>query len=228
MAQSTTYDIIGIKEDISSIISNISPTEYPFTTMTGAETCKQTLFQWQEDKIRDAAANAQVEGADPTAVARTPTTMRDNVTQIFMDTFQVAGTTDAVSTYGRSKETAYQAALAAEGLKKDYEYACVGTAQAVNKPSDNTTARKFAGVQAQIDTSAVVKTGAAATKITEANLLSALQTCYSSGAKPNTIMVCPSRSLTIADFAKASGRTRQIPNGSKDRAIVNVVDLYVS
>jgi hypothetical protein len=41
--------------------------------------------------------------------------MKENVTQIFQDTFEVTGTTDAVSIYGRNKETALQANKAAKG-----------------------------------------------------------------------------------------------------------------
>jgi hypothetical protein len=228
MPQSTTYDIVGKKEDVSNIISNISPTKYPFTTMTGAETCKATLFQWQEDALRDQAVNKQVEGFTATPVARTATTMRNNVTQIMQDTFQVAGTTDAVSTYGRAKESAYQASLAAEALKKDLEHAFVGTGQAKVTPSDNLTARQMSGYQDQIDAGVKVVTGSTATKVTETNLLDLLETLFKNGADPSVIMVTPKRSRDVAAFAAASGRTRNINNGREDRAIINVVDLYVS
>lgn len=228
MAQVTTYDLVGKKEDVSNIISNISPTKYPFTTMTGSEKVTQTVFQWQEDSIRDAASNAQVQGFTAAAVARDPTVLRSNVTQIMQDTFQVAGTTDAVSTYGRAKESAYQAAKAAEGLKKDLEYAFVGSGQTVVVPADNNTAPVFAGVQAQIASGNKVTTGATSTALTEAKLLEALKICYDEGAEPSVIMCTPKRSETIAGFAAASGRQRNINNGTKDRALINVVDLYVS
>jgi hypothetical protein len=54
--------------------------------------------------------------------------MKENVTQIFQDTFEVTGTTDAVSIYGRAKETALQANKAAKALKLDLERAYVGNA----------------------------------------------------------------------------------------------------
>lgn len=223
-----SYDLVGKKEDISNIISMISPTKYPFTTMTGSGKVTQTYFEWMEDKLRDAAENAQVEGFTATPTARSQPQMRGNVTQIMQDTFEVTGTSDVVTTYGRAKDSARQAAKAAEALKKDLEHAYVGTGQAMVKPTDNSSARKFAGVQAQIDETMYVYTGGSSTAMDEPKLLEAIQKCYDEGSDPDTIMVTPTRSLTVADFAKASGRSRQIPNGGSDRKIVNVVDLYVS
>jgi hypothetical protein len=47
--------------------------------------------------------------------------MRSNYTQILQKTIKVAETTDAVATYGRAKETAYQLAKAAAEVKRDLE-----------------------------------------------------------------------------------------------------------
>src|SRR4051794_17996713 len=105
-----TYQTVGLKEDISDIISNLSPRKTPFQSAIGSDKCTQPLFQWQEDSLRAAGSNAQVEGADATFVTVVPTVMRDNRTQIFMEAVQVSGSMDASSTYGRAKEMAYQMA----------------------------------------------------------------------------------------------------------------------
>ena len=47
-----TYEQVGIKEDISDVISNISPTKTPFQTSIGNEKITNTLFQWQTDALR--------------------------------------------------------------------------------------------------------------------------------------------------------------------------------
>ncbi len=47
----TNYDIVGAKEDVSDIISLISPTETPFTSSIGKESVHNTLFSWQEDAL---------------------------------------------------------------------------------------------------------------------------------------------------------------------------------
>lgn len=223
-----SFDQVGIKEDISDIISNISPTKTPFQSMIGVDKVTNTHFKWQEDSIRDVKVNKKVEGFTAAASARTPTAFRDNVTQIMEDTFEVSATGDAVATYGRAKESAYQASKSSAAVKRDLEHAFVGTAQTKVDPSDNTTERVMAGYQAMVDSGNIVVTGSPSTKITEAKYLDALQAVYAAGADPSVTMVTPTNSREIADFAKASGRYRTLQTGSKDRAIINVVDLYVS
>ncbi len=224
MAQYKSYDQVGKKEDISDIISNISPTKTPFQSMIGSETVHNTLFQWQEDSLRAVAENAQVEGFTANPTARTPTVMRSNTTQILQDTFNVSGTADKVSTYGRAKESAYQASKAAAQLKRDFEHALIGTAQ-VSATGDSNTPRKMAGVQAQIDSSMIVYTGNTSTKPDEDDILAAQKKCYDEGADTSVMMITPANATAIADLAKATGRTRDL---AQEKKVVNVVDLYIS
>jgi hypothetical protein len=125
-----TYDQVGIAEDVSDIISNISPTKTPFSTAIGNEKITNTIFEWQEDSLRAAAANAKAEGADAVDVARVPTVMRTNRTQILSETAKVSRTASRVKTYGRAREMAYQMEKVAKVLKLDLEYAFVGSKQA--------------------------------------------------------------------------------------------------
>jgi hypothetical protein len=60
----TTYSAKGIREDLSNVITNISPEETPYQSNIGRETITNTLFEWQTDALADAAANAQLEGDD--------------------------------------------------------------------------------------------------------------------------------------------------------------------
>lgn len=41
----TVYEVIGKKEDVSDIITNISPTTTPFQSMIGKENVSNVLFQ---------------------------------------------------------------------------------------------------------------------------------------------------------------------------------------
>lgn len=228
MTQFTSYDQVGKKEDVSDLISNISPTKVPFQTMIGSEKITNTLFQWQEDSLRDVAVNASVEGFTAADATLTPTTMRNNYAQILQKTIKVSETADAISTYGRARETAYQMSKAGFEVKRDLEYALVGTGQTA-VAGDSSTARKFNGVQAQIDSSQITGTGATTTALTEAALLSGLQKLYTAGSDPSIIMVTPSDSVQVAGFAAAAGRYREIENGgAADRAIINAINLYVS
>jgi hypothetical protein len=227
MATYQTYQMVGIKEDISDVITNLSPRKTPFQSAIGSEKVTQPLFQWQEDSLRSVAVNAAIEGADPTDITATPTVMRNNYTQIFTEAVKVSDRADVVSTYGRKKEFAYQMAKSAAQVKRDLEHAMVGTAGA--KASGNaTTASTMAGVQTQLDATTVSYMGAA-TNLTEAGLVAALQVAFNNGAEPTRIHVTPSNSVVVAAFASAAGRYRTItgPN-DKSTTLVNVVNLYVS
>jgi hypothetical protein len=224
MAQYITYDMIGIKEDVSDVISNITPTKTPFQSMIGSEKVHNTYFQWQEDDLRAVAVNAKVEGHTAVDSTRTPTTMRSNYTQILADTIKVSGTADVVSTYGRAKESAYQMAKVAAELKRDLEHAFVGIENAA-VAGDSSTAREMASYFNMIDSTMRSITGGTSTPPSEAHVLGALQDCYNEGAEPSVLMVTPTNSLEIADFAYATGRERDAGQGKK---LVNVVDVYVS
>lgn len=226
-----TYDQVGKKEDISDVITNLSPTETPFQSLIGDEKVTNTLYQWQEDALDVVAANFAIEGADAVDANMTPTVMRSNVTQIMSKTIKVAATADAVSTYGRAKETAYQLGKKSAELKREKEYSLIGFAQNAAVGS-SAVARKFGNVwgndaagTAMIDASVTVTNGTAAA-LTEAMLLSVNQKLYEAGGSGKFLMIKPADSLIVAGFAASAGREKQIPND--DRKIVNVVDVYVS
>lgn len=233
-----TYDQVGKKEDISDVISNIAPTATPFQSLIGQESVNNTVYQWQEDDLAAVAANAVVEGADGSDADLTATTMRSNYTQIMAKTIKVSATADAVSTYGRAKETAYQLSKKSAELKREFEYALVGSAR--NAAAGNTnTARQFgnvwgtdaggasiinAAVRVDVDGNGGTA-GTPAAALTESMILEVNQKLYEAGGEASYIMVKPADSLIIAGFAAASGRTRDFDTGTK---VVNVVDLYVS
>jgi len=223
-----TYEQVGIKEDISDIITNITPRKTPFQTGIGRQKIWNTLYQWQEDSLRAVATNAQVEGADASYITVTPTVMRSNYTQILTEAVQVSGTTDAVSTYGRAKESAYQLAKSAAQVKRDLENALIGTAQ-THVVGDDSTARKFDGYQKLLTVSNNVVYSGASTNLSETDVLTALQNCWTNGAEPSEITVTATNSTIIAAFAKAAGRYRTIVDANSGNGkVVNAVDLYVS
>lgn len=231
MATYTVYEQIGIKEDVSDIITNISPTKTPFQMDIGKEKVNNTIFQWQEDSLRAVAANAKVEGATAVDITADPTVLRQNRTQIMSETSIVSGTADVVSTYGRAKESAYQLAKSAAQVKRDLENALVGIAGTAYAVGSAGVARTMAGYQAQINTVATsnVTYCGAATALSEAFLLTNLQIVYNAGSDPSRISVTPANSTVVAAFAAATGRYRTVTNPGADQTkLVNTVDIYVS
>lgn len=225
MALYDSITAVGAKEDVSDIITNLTPTKTQFVTSIKKEKIHDKDHRWYEDNLRSVQANVTAEGADAVDETLSPVVERTNTTQILRKVFKISDTVEAISYHGRQKETAYQSAKAAAELKRDLEYACIGTKQTKVTGLN----RQFAGAQAQIDASMLVKTGNVANAITEAHLLTALQKAWNEGAEVTTIMVTGDDAITIADFAKAAGRYRTFESGSKgDSQITNVVDIYVA
>lgn len=232
VALMTSYDQVGVKEDVSNIISNIAPTKTPFQSMVGTDKIKQRLAQWQEDSLDAAANNAQVEGADAPTADMTPTVMRNNTTQIFMKTVRVTGTGDETDTYGRDKELSYQLAKKSKELKRDLERAYVGVSNAL-VAGDSSTAREMASYDQMIAAGTTeaapdgdtVTGGTQASALSEQSFLNCNQKLYNEGGEATIFMVKPNDSIRVANFATATGRQRDIGN---DRRIVNAVDVLVT
>lgn len=237
MATWTAFDTVGKKEDISDVISNISPTETPFTMATAEEKVDNTIFQWQEDELAAVnTSNALVQGADASDTTPTATTMRSNYTQILGKTVKVAGTTDAVSHYGRAKELAYQLGKYSKEVKRDLEAIMLSSQTA--SAGNSSTAANMAGFGAQVDAGLLYLTGAGVTPgtattgdpMSETELVTALEDLYSNGADPSVMTIPPNEATVVAAFASASGRYRTIdtsdPKASKK--LVNTVNIYVS
>ena len=219
-----TYDQVGKAEDVSSIITTITPSDTPFTSMIKSEKVNARTFEWMEDALPNAADNKAVEGAAFTNVARTATTLRSNNTQILTDVFEVSSTADSIRLHGRAKETAYQLAKALKSIKRDLEFAYVGQDNS-KVTGSSSVAREMDSIIPQITTD--VDAGSNATDaLTEAKLLDLGEDCYDNGSDVSVFMIKPADSTIVSNFTAASGRSREINDGNK--TLVNAIDLYVS
>ena len=219
MSTYTTYDQVGKKESVADIISDITPFDTPAMTMFKDEKVGARTFSWLEDSLEAAGSNAAVEGADATMATLIDAVERTNNTQIMTKAFQVSATADAIGTYGRAKETAYQLGKALKSIKRDAEFALVGADQAAVSGSSS-AARQMASAINQIST---VEAGGTAA-LTEAMLLSAGQTAYNNGSDVDTFMIKPADAQIVAGFSASAGRNREIAQG---KTLVNAIDLYV-
>jgi hypothetical protein len=141
-----SYDAVGIREDLSDVITNISPEETPFHTKSAKTRARNTLHEWQTDSLRASAANAHIEGDATTAEARSATTRLGNYTQIFKNAVVVPDTDEGLDKAGRAREIAYQTLKIAKEQKLDIEKALFdNNARAAG---NSTTARELAGAPA--------------------------------------------------------------------------------
>lgn len=228
----------NIKESVSDIISNIDPHEKPFVSAIGTGSAQSTREDWLTDTLASAGANAQIEGDDTTAEASSKATRVGNYTQIMKKSYQISGTDETVSKYGRASEKNYQKAKKLKELGLDQERACIGVNQAA-VAGDASTARQHASVQAWIATNTSISgTGSPADPtgdgtdartdgdqraFTEALLTGVLETCYTNGAMPSMLLASPYNRSVFSGF---SGNADQVQHGNEDKRVVATAKVY--
>lgn len=223
--------ITGIREQLSDIITDISPTETPFFTKCGKENATNTYVEWQTSELREAKVDGEVEGAD-TGADFNPTVRVGNYTRIGKQGFKVSGTATSLSLAGREKEYARQALQAGKELKRDLEMALLGT-QARDAGS-GTKARQLCGVGGWIATNTVGDatfptdpdgtggfTAGAGAAFNQADFDELLQAIWTSGGEPDRVYL--SADLMAACVATLEGNNNARTNNALTTVNNNVV-----
>ena len=225
MATLTTYDRAadGLKRSVEQIIANIAPEETPAFTIARKTVAEATLHEFAQEALAAANPdNAAVQGAAAAYSNPTPETIRSNRTQIFQKTAQVSGTLQAVKQHSIANQLSHDIANRGKELKRDIEAAMVGRTQGAVTGTTSTGA-KMQSILSQISSNT---TDASATGgvITEAAILAAHSSTYAKGGNPSVMLIPPGMATTVAGFATASGRNRDI----EGTELINAVDLIVS
>lgn len=196
-----TFSAIGNREDLLDRITNISPTDVPFTTMVDSTTADGTYHEWQQDALATAAANAQLQGDDVTFAAASPTVRVGNRTQISRKEVIVSGTQEAVSKAGRNSEKVYQMSKRRDELKRDKEFVLLSNqAPVTGNSSTAPQLRPLCGwLTTNVDRGATGANGsssAAATDGTQRDLTLAMvttaqQNAWTQGGKPGFLLTGP-------------------------------------
>jgi len=240
------FDIKGVREELSNIITNISPEDTPFISNAGRDSVDNTLYEWQRDALAAAVStNAQLQGDDIAAFdAVTATVRMGNRTQISRKAIIVAGTTNAVSTAGRKTELAYQVVKRGSEVKRDQEKNALDNIGAV--AGNGTTAPKTGTMGATIGSidGTNVSMGAAGTNPTDALLFTdprndgtqraateallkvVLSGVWVNGGSPDTIMVGPFNKSVFSGFAGIATKT-YFQEAARPAAIIGAADVYV-
>jgi len=250
MAQPTNlfsaFDAVGIREDLADIIYNVSPSETPFMSAIGRETCSATYHEWQLDSLDPVnTSNFQLEGDDASFQAITATTRVGNRTQISSKQVVISGTLLAVSTAGRDNELAYQRTKKAIELKRDMEAIMIGTNQASTASTEG-NARKLGSLRTWLTSNTEVSTGGgstgfsggntvAATDSTTTNLQTFSQTDLdsviskmwtASGNVDGVLGLCGAKQKGL--WTNFDGIASAVNTESAKRKIINTADIYVS
>jgi hypothetical protein len=206
MAQPTntldSYDVRGIREDLSDVIYDISPEETPFYTACAKAKASNTLHEWQTDALRSSGDNAHIEGDDTIAEARSATVRLNNRTQIFKNSVVIPGTDQGLNKAGRAREMAYQVLKIAKEQKLDIEKAMFANQAKV--AGDSSTARRMAGVPSWLTTNTNFQSGSSGadptgdgsnartddgtpTAFSQTKFDAVMQSIWVSGGKPDSV-----------------------------------------
>jgi len=238
MATYQTYTAIGMREDLSDVIYNISPTDTPFMSTVGKTKATAVYHEWQTDSLAAAGLNVTVEGATASDATMSPTTRVGNRCQISQKTIKISNTLNAVDKAGRKSEKAYQLAKASAEIKRDMELTLLSNQVATN--GNSSTARALGGLQAWINTtysggtSGVAGSGGTTARtngtnrtFTEAFLQTAVRGVYTAGGNPKILMVTPAHKQTVSAFAGIAAQRYMAPSNAPT-TIIGAADVYLS
>lgn len=239
MTQFRTYAAVGLREDLSDVIYNISPTDTPFMSTIGKTKATAVYHEWQTDSLAAAAANAAVEGADASTATLSATTRVGNRTQISQKTIGVTGTLEAVDKAGRKSEKAYQLAKASAEIKRDMEFTLLNNTVQSNGTAGS-TARVLGGLQTWLATNGDFGSGGSAgasgttartngtnRTFEESLLKTVIKEVFESGGSPKVLMVTPAHKQTVSAFAGIAAQRYMAPSDAPT-TIIGAADVYLS
>lgn len=152
--------------------------------------------QWLVDTFRDAAANAQLEGIDFTAIDCTVPTRASNNTQAFYESLAVTDRNRATLHAGFSDPFIYQESKKVVGIKKDMELALVKGSAATGSTA---TASAMNGI---MNIASTHKTGLSVYTLTETVFNNLLEMVWrGSAVQPNEVYVGPKFKRTISLYS---------------------------
>ena len=222
-----TYDATAIREDLSDVIYDISPTDTPFmSSIAGKGSVSNTLFEWQTEALASAVINNyHVEGADAGTAATTVTARVTNQTQISKKVVEVSGSHEAVNNAGKKSELAHQLAKASKELKRDMEGSLLADNAAA--AGNATTARETRGAAHWITTN-VTDAGSSSTHaaMVEADVLAAAEAVWTAGGEASTILLGATNKKLITAMSGRADSVRSVSDNNT--TIQNAVDVYVS
>lgn len=246
----TRYDAKGLREDLTDVIYDISPTDTPFMSGAGRGKAKQTLHEWQTDALAQPdTTNAHLEGDDASFTTPGPTTRVGNYTQISRKTLVLSDTLEVVDKAGRRSERAYQVAKRGKELKRDIE--AIVLSNQGGDPGDVGTPRQLASMGAWLKSNVDFATtsggnpvytsgvpGDARTDATAGDLRTftetifkgVVQSCWANGGEPNVLMVGPhNKTVVSSTFTGIATRNFDLSNVSpRPTAVIGAVDVIVT
>tara|TARA_B100002019_G_scaffold20410_1_gene15611 strand:- start:896 stop:1852 length:957 start_codon:yes stop_codon:yes gene_type:complete len=236
-----SYDQVGIREDLSDIITNITPEATPFFSKCGKTTANNTLVEWQTDTLRNSAANAHIEGDATTAQAAVATVRLNNRTQIFKNAVIVSDTDEGLNKAGRQREMAYQIVKIAKEQKLDIEKALFDNNAKV--AGNASTARELAGAPSWIKTNVDFQSGNSGanptgdgtdartddgtpTAFSQTKFDTVMQSIWENGGEPDTVYLSAFQMNVALGFTGNNNQRSQVQ--ASDERVIKSLAVYTT
>lgn len=232
---------VGNREDLSDIVSRITPQDTPIYSMIGKEKVSNTRSEWEIDTLRAPAANAQLEGDEYSFTAVTVPTRVGNRTQIFREGWIVSKTQEAIDNAGSVEKIAEQKIKSGIHVRKDMELAIVSNTASVagatrllgGLPSwlTSNVSRGATGANGGYSSGTgltVAATNGTQRAFTKTLLDTVMQSAYVSGANVTDVICSPYvKSVFVTFMSDTNVATfRYMADGKGKNTIVGTADIY--
>ena len=231
----------GNREELSNIVSRITPEDTPVYSMIGKGKAATTHPEWMIDDLAPPAANAQLEGDEYSFNAITPAVRVGNYTQIFRKTWIISGTQEVVDNAGNNAKMAEQKIKKGIELRKDVELSIVSSAASVAGATrvsgslaswlTSNVSRGATGANGGFNTGTgltVSPTNGTQRAFTKALLDTVMSQVYTSGGNSRSLVVSPYVKSVFVTFMSDTNvaQFRYAAGNATRNTIVGTADMY--
>mgnify|MGYP001337256329 FL=1 len=242
MAQSTSYNTAGNREDLTDAISILEPESTPFISMMKKGRATGTFVEVQVDRLKTSTFNGVSEGEDVGSFSNQAEDRAriGNYVQKFRQTWKVSDIQQLVDTAGVASEKANAEGKCVRQIKRDIEGAFCSAQDRQAEAGSGTPYKtrgmlKWLGVGGQpSDVPAFAQNVANDTTgtQTETTFNSVLQELYTANGMPGgqlTLIAGPSLKQEISNFSRqlaAANGTYVVNQDAESRKITLSVNVY--
>lgn len=243
MAQATTYNVSGNREDLTDVLTILEPEDTPkLSTFPKAKGSSNVYHEWQVDSLLPVNFSGVLEGQDVTSFTNQAQNRArvGNYNQLFRRDWMVSVLQEASDTAGISSEVASSKTKAMRNIKRDIEAAlgsdndrqadtgivpykmrALGDWVKTTGPSDVPAA--FRTLTGAVDTTATAS-------LTESAFNDVFQAIFQGvgGRRNYKLYAGPSLKRAISKFQRQEGTTRTNSYNVTQDATSNRVDLNVT
>lgn len=248
MAQATSYNVAGNREDLLDILSILEPEDTPLLSTLSKTKSPTNIYQeWQVDNLQAPSFAGVLDGADVTSFSNAAVNRAriGNYGQIFRRDWAVSQVQELSNPAGVSNEVAASKAKKLREIKRDMEsaigsdndmqadngtvpYLTRGLGKWIQNGAQTTNAvpASFRTPSASIDTTATAS-------LTEATFNGVSSSIYqqNGGRRSYTLFAGPSLKSAISNFQRVTGssgttKTYMVTQDAKENAVDLNVEIY--